>query len=152
MAMCKSITIAPNSLGNSTLPPRLVIRVRNHVPLAGFLGGTCRSYGGSAVPDFDFTIETSEALIEPLTVTSVRKFDPVTGCPDCSLVWLTSVAFTVPFPQVSPSRKPIGACNTEVTLPNESTTSSGECLRIARDCLLRIRIVRCDFPRWHYWR
>ena len=41
---------------------------------------------GSAVPDFDLTAETSVALMLPLTITSSRKFAPVTACPDCPLV------------------------------------------------------------------
>ena len=41
---------------------------------------------GSPVPDFNFTLETSVPLIDPLTVTSLRKFEPVTACPDCNLV------------------------------------------------------------------
>ena len=34
---------------------------------------------GMLVPDFDFTSETSELLIELLTVTSVRKLDALTA-------------------------------------------------------------------------
>jgi hypothetical protein len=41
----------------------------------------------------DLTNKTSEALINPSTVTSSRKFIFVTGFPDCALVWLTSELF-----------------------------------------------------------
>ena len=34
---------------------------------------------GNAVPDFNFTAETSDALIDPLTVTPVRKFAGATS-------------------------------------------------------------------------
>ena len=34
---------------------------------------------GNPVPDFDFTVETSELLMELLTVTSVRKLDALTA-------------------------------------------------------------------------
>jgi hypothetical protein len=37
---------------------------------------------GSPVPDFDFTSETSELLIDPRTVTSVRKLELVAALPD----------------------------------------------------------------------
>ena len=58
---------------------------------------------GTPWPEFNFTCETSVALIVPLTLTSVRKLVAVTAFPDCNLVCETSVAFTVLFPVVSPS-------------------------------------------------
>ena len=62
----------------------------------------------NAVPDLDFTVETSELLISPLIVTSVRKVEAVGTVPLCALVWLTSELLTDLFAVVSPSRTPIG--------------------------------------------
>ena len=56
-------------------------------------------------PDRDFTSARSEALIVPFTVTSVRKFELVTACPDCDLVRLTSDALTTPLALVSPTNR-----------------------------------------------
>jgi hypothetical protein len=39
---------------------------------------------GSAVPDFDLTVEMSELLIKPLTVTSVRKVLELAPVPLCA--------------------------------------------------------------------
>ena len=40
---------------------------------------------GTDVPTRDFMIVTSEALMVPLAFTSRRKFDAVSGCPNCCL-------------------------------------------------------------------
>jgi hypothetical protein len=47
------------------------------------------------VPTSALTCATSSALIEPLAFTSSRKFEPLTGCPACDFVWLTSEALTM---------------------------------------------------------
>ena len=73
---------------------------------------------GSAVPDLNFTLETSEALIDPLTVTSVRKFELSTGSPDFNFVKLTSEALTDPFPVVSPTSTPIVTLRSPVLVPS----------------------------------
>ena len=49
---------------------------------------------GRLVPDFNFTDETSDALIVPLHVTSSRKLASPTNCPTWDFVSVTSVAFT----------------------------------------------------------
>ena len=46
--------------------------------LSGISDPAYRFYG-KAVPDFSFTVETSELLIELLTVMSSRKLDASTG-------------------------------------------------------------------------
>ena len=74
----------------------------------------------SALPEFSFTVETSELLIEPLTLTSLRKFDMVAVLPLCALVWLMSVLFTLPLLVVSPSKKLTGM----TTLPALFTSKS----------------------------
>ena len=52
---------------------------------------TSKSYGisvsgqgdeGRPVPDLDCTIEVSVLLISPLALTSLRKLELLTGCPD----------------------------------------------------------------------
>src|SRR5437868_1948216 len=50
---------------------------------------SCDVYG-RAVPDLDFTRETSIASIKPSTFTSSRKFAVVTAFPDWDFVWLVS--------------------------------------------------------------
>jgi hypothetical protein len=59
---------------------------KSRVPLPNALGYFFRvndCYGGSAVPDLDFTVETSELLITPLMVTSVRKLVAFAAVPLC---------------------------------------------------------------------
>src|SRR5438128_2460291 len=60
------------------------------------------------VPDLDWTVEMSVLLISPLTVTSVRKLELVTGLPDCACVCEMSVEFTRRLAEVSPRSTPIG--------------------------------------------
>ena len=50
---------------------------------------------------------TSELLITPLFVTSVRKLPRLVAVPLCALVWLTSEALAEPLAVVSPMSKPI---------------------------------------------
>lgn len=73
------------------------------------------------MPDLDLTVETSELLIKPLTVTSVRKFVAFVAVPLRALVWLTSEALTEPLLFVSPSSTPIIA-GTLPEAPVESCT------------------------------
>ena len=70
------------------------------------------------MPDFDFTEETSVPLMAPFTTTSSRKFEMVTACPDCNLVWLTSVPVTEPLPDVSPARILIGMETQPIFVPS----------------------------------
>ena len=83
------------------------------------------------MPDFDFTLETSEALIDPFTVTSSRKFELSAAWPDFHFVRLTSEAFTEPFPVVSPRSTPIGtlhvACIRSVA---DSEKCNDDCLSV----------------------
>ena len=51
----------------------------------------------------DFTVEMSELLIRPFTVTSVRKLLELATVPLCALVWLMSELLTDPLAVVSPS-------------------------------------------------
>src|SRR5437773_10419568 len=62
---------------------------------------------GRAVPDLDLTVEMSELLIKPLTVTSVRKVEAVGIVPLWALVWLMSELLTARLAVVSPSNTPI---------------------------------------------
>src|SRR3989442_13939439 len=61
---------------------------------------------GSAVPDLDFTVEISELLIKPFTVTSVRKVEAVGTVPLWALVWLITEMLTKPMAVVSPRSTP----------------------------------------------
>ena len=72
---------------------------------------------GAPPPERDFTIARSEALIVPLTTTSERKFELVTACPDCDLVWLTSDALTTPLALVSPTNSLIRTSTSFVLVP-----------------------------------
>ena len=56
---------------------------------AGALGG-----GGSAVPERDLTNEMSALSMNPSALTSSRKFELPTACPDSDLVWLISAEST----------------------------------------------------------
>ena len=49
---------------------------------AGDAAGALGACGERAAPDWDWTSEMSELLIEPLTVTSTRKLSAVTSKPD----------------------------------------------------------------------
>src|SRR2546422_4192256 len=73
---------------------------------------------GSAVPDLDFTVEISELLIRPLTVTSVRKVEAVGIVPLCALVWLMSDELTEPLAVVSPRRTAIGTLTSPAFVPS----------------------------------
>ena len=64
---------------------------------------------GSAVPDLDSTSPISALLRVPSTVTSSRKLEPVTGLPDCDLVWPVSAELTEALAVVSATRTPIVA-------------------------------------------
>src|SRR5438132_892443 len=75
-------------------------------------------YGGNAVPDLDFTVEISELLIKPLTVTSVRKVEPFGTVPLCALVWLMSELLTEPLAVVSPRRTAIGTLTSPAFAPS----------------------------------
>ena len=72
-------------------------RIVRFVKVVGFV---------NAVPDFNFTELTSVALIELLTITSVRKFVASTVCPDFNFVSLTFVAFTEQLPLLGFMRTP----------------------------------------------
>ena len=54
------------------------------------------------MPERDLARLTSEALIEPLALMSVRKFVAVTVAPDCALICETSEALTDLLPVESP--------------------------------------------------
>src|SRR2546422_10304787 len=77
---------------------------------------------GSAVPDLDFTVEISELLIKPLTVTSVRKVEAVGIVPLCALVSLMSDELTEPLAVVSPRSTPIDAATMLLLFPAVSAT------------------------------
>src|SRR5437867_1758034 len=64
------------------------------------------------------TVETSVLLIEPFTLTSVRKLLAETGLPLCFLVWLTSVLLTALFAVVSPRSAAIGTTTLPVRAPS----------------------------------
>ena len=66
-----------------------------------------KPYGGLGreVPTLDCTKATSEALILPSLVTSVRNVGGQ-AVPNCALIRATSDAFTEPFPLTSPTNKP----------------------------------------------
>src|SRR2546428_8838555 len=86
------------------------------------LGCPSASLYGSAVPDLDFTVEMSELLIRPLTVTSVRKLLDVATVPLWALVWLMSDELTDPLPVVSPRSTPIDVETALLKSPAESLT------------------------------
>jgi hypothetical protein len=62
------------TIGRLTIPSGVTVSVglRPNSQAGGMRSSILRY--GSAVPDFDLTVEMSELLITPLTVTSVRKF------------------------------------------------------------------------------
>ena len=74
------------------------------------------------MPDLDFTVEMSELLIKPLTVTSVRKLPMLATVPLCALVWLMSELLTEPFAVVSPRSTAMGAVRMLLLFPTESDT------------------------------
>src|SRR2546428_4746568 len=86
------------------------------------LGCPSASLYGSAVPDLDLTVEMSELLIRPLTVTSVRKLLDVATVPLCAFVWLMSDELTEPLAVVSPRGKPICAEKMVLKFPTETGT------------------------------
>src|SRR5437870_12494571 len=73
---------------------------------------------GRAVPDLDFTVEISELLIKPLTVTSVRKLLELATVPLCALVWLMSELLTDLLAVVSPKSTLIGTTTLAEPVPS----------------------------------
>src|SRR5207247_11479056 len=73
---------------------------------------------GMAVPDLDFTVEISELLIKPLTVTSVRKLLELATVPLCAFVWLISELLTALLEVVSPRSTLIGTATLPVVTPS----------------------------------
>ncbi len=70
----------------------------------------------------DLTVEMSELLIKPLTVTSVRKLLEFATVPLCALVWLMSDELTDRLAVVSPRSTAMGAVTTLLLFPTESDT------------------------------
>ena len=70
----------------------------------------------------DFTVEISELLIKPLTVTSVLKLLELVVVPLCAFVWLMSELLTEPLAVVSPINKPIVAVAEARVFPWLSST------------------------------
>ena len=88
------------------------------IRVAGPSGPVCDLWLGKAVPDLLFTNAVSTASINPSTLTSSRKFEPVTALPDWDLVWLTSIASQKRSALVSAANTPIGMETFPVLAPS----------------------------------
>lgn len=97
---------------------------------------------GKAVPDLDFTNETSALFSVPSMVISERKFATATVCPDLDLVWETSAEFTAPWPVVSPTSTSIGIVMSLLFLPSLTPLKLTErCWPLTTPVKLMVRAV-----------
>jgi len=96
------------------------------------------------VPTSDLTSVTSVALIVPFTFTSSRKFEPLTVCPTCDLVRLTSEALTTALPFTSPMSTPMETGTSPVVVPS-FTLCSVTVIRWTLVTPVRLTVI-CDVP------